>query len=230
MASISASRPRKVVSRVGRLFGVASSELTAGKSDCSPSMTSCHSRSGCSRSFSRCSPRSRRLDAIRQRIGDQRRASRRRGAPGRRDRRWRSGWRGGRAARRTSSPTGWPRRCGGRCGRAPPSRPATARRRAPAGRRPRPPSRPGADGKTAKNESPSVPTSTPPCASKAARSSSRWRSRMAGHRSSLLRSSRVEPSMSLKRNVTVPVRSSGIRCGVCGARGPRCKVALGFER
>ena len=120
------------------------------------------------------------LDAVRQRVRRPATASRRRGAPGRRGRRWRSGWRGGRAGRHTSSPTGWPRRCGGRCGRGPPRRPATARRRAHAGRRPRRRPRPGADGKTAKNESPSVPTSTPPCASKAARSSSRWRSRIGG--------------------------------------------------
>ena len=66
MASISASRPRNVVSRVGRLFGVASREPIAGKSFSSPPMTSCQRCSGCSRSLSRCSPEVAQLDAVGQ--------------------------------------------------------------------------------------------------------------------------------------------------------------------
>ncbi len=54
----SSSRPISGVAETGRLFGCASADLIAGKSCGSPSTSSCHSRSGDGRSFSRWDPRS----------------------------------------------------------------------------------------------------------------------------------------------------------------------------
>ena len=51
--------PEEARQPAGRLFGIASSDRRGGNSAASPSMTSCQTCSGCSRSFSRCSPRSR---------------------------------------------------------------------------------------------------------------------------------------------------------------------------
>lgn len=55
------------------------------------------------------------------------------------------------------------------------------------------------------NPSPPVANTCPPLRSNAARSSSSWRAREAGIASDAVCHSRVEPSMSVNRNVTVPV-------------------------
>ena len=61
-----ARAPRSVVSWVGRLFGTASSVRSGGNSAGRPSITSSYRCSGRERSFSRCSPRSRRLTPVGQ--------------------------------------------------------------------------------------------------------------------------------------------------------------------
>ena len=69
-ASSSASRPTNVVSWVGRLFGRASSDRSGGKSAGRPSATTWTIRTGALRSLSRCSPRSRRRDAVDRVVGE----------------------------------------------------------------------------------------------------------------------------------------------------------------
>ena len=61
-AAISPSRPTKARAR-GRFFGRAPRDRSAGKSARKPTMTSSNSRSGWSKSLSRCGPRSRTRDA-----------------------------------------------------------------------------------------------------------------------------------------------------------------------
>src|SRR5690349_14559516 len=58
--------------------------------------------------------------------------------------------------------------------------------------------------KTAKNASPSVETSTPPASSRAARRRAWWRSRSGPNAGPSAATRRVDPSMSVNRNVNVP--------------------------
>ena len=176
-SATSRSRPTNVVSWVGRLFGRASSDRSGGKSDGRPSTTSWASRSGARRSLSRCSPRSRRPMPVRQAVGDEgpRRVGEQDlaavgdgGDPGRpvdveSDER----------SRRPSRPR-------------PMCRPIRTRTTASSGQGSSARARWAATAaatadralrNTTKNESPSVPCSSPSCASNAARSSARCRSR-----------------------------------------------------
>ena len=206
----SRSRPTNVVSWVGRLFGRASSERIGGKSAGRPSMTTWAIRSGARRSLRRCWPRSRSETP--------------------------SGSSPSTSARVVSLSSTWPpwataamravrlmatpmtslpvdsispvcrpirTRIGAACGQgsAASARCASAAAdRASIARR-----------KMTKNESPSVPCSCPPYARFAARTMARWRSRRSRYGPVPSSSSmRVEPSMSLNRQVTVPVGGPGV--------------------
>ena len=68
-----------------------------------------------------------------------------------------------------------------------------------------------ADGVATKNESPCVSISCPPASSKAALSKRPWVDNTSAYRSRSFRSSTVEPSMSVKRKVRVPLGRSSIR-------------------
>ena len=126
-------------------------------------------------------------------------------APGRHARLRRRGPRGGRRGRRSCRHRGGPRRCGGPSGPGPRRRAARPRRRAPAGPAAAAATARGAEGKTAKKASPSVLISVPSPAAIASRSRAWWRSRRSVYASPSDSSSRVLPSMSVNRKVTVPV-------------------------
>ena len=129
-------------------------------------------RSGCSRSLSRCSPRSG-SDTSGGKVAFARAARRSpRRAPGRRDPPRRSSRRDAPRPRRRTRRRSVPRPCGAPCARGSARRRATDAARARAAPRPRPARPTGAAGKTAKNESPSVLTTRPSFASTADRTMS----------------------------------------------------------
>ena len=88
--------------------------------------------------------------------------------------------------------------------------PAMPRAPAPAGSRVAEATASLAEEKTAKNESPSVPSSFAPRSLRAARMIRRWPAKRSSYASPNAWSKRVEPSMSLKKNVTVPVGRGGV--------------------
>ena len=91
---------------------------------------------------------------------------------------------------------------------------------------------PAAVGKATKKASPCVSTSTPPSATNASRSTRRWPARASAYSSGpTRRNSRVDPSMSVNRNVTVPAgRSPGTDRVSPTTRSPAFSelVAVGF--
>ena len=138
-----------------------------------------------------------------------------RGRPCRRCRAARRARRRGRGSPRCRPPA---RPCAGPSGRGRRRRRASRGPRGRAAPR-RPPSTASrARGNAKKNASPCVSISTPPRSAKHSRISRRWSARSPSYRSPSCLSSAVEPSMSLKTNVTVPLGRAGIR-PVCKAPG-----------
>ena len=185
-----------------------SAPRSGGNSTRSPSATTCEIRSGRSTSFRRYEPRSRRKtpggrsSSTSSRVEDDR-------APGRRGRWRRCGRRDAPRSRRSARPRRPPPRNGCRSARRGRRRPATRGRRAPAGSRPPRQRHPRRCGRRRRTSRPGCRSPrrgsprTPPVAAPADRvSSSPYRSRP----SRLSRA--VEPSMSVNRKVTVPLRRS----------------------
>ena len=209
ISSSSRSRPTNDDSSIGRLLGRASSERIGGKSAGRPSITSCAIRSG-RRSLSRWAP-----SDLRDRPGP----------------RWPSTsdavasesstwppWPAAptRAARWTSWPTYAP---SASSSPSPVWRPIRTRIAPPSGHGSACSARcmsataavaAAASAKTAKNPSPSTWFSIPPWATSASRTIVRWRASNGRHAAvPSVDTSRVEPSMSVNRNVTSPVGRSG---------------------
>ena len=108
----------------------------------------------------------------------------------------------GRRCRRSPRRSRSARRCGSPCARG--SGPRASALCAP---RPRPRPRRPRRAKATKNASPCVSTSTPSCLANASRSARRCSARRSAYAAPCSCSSRVEPSTSVKRKVTVPVGS-----------------------
>ena len=233
--SISASRPTSVVTVPGRLEG--GSIVRSGRSSsAAPGTTRRWSRAGSSKSLTArspsstsatpCSPRRSRRERLGERAGqDDLAAVRRRRRSARRSSR--RSRRSPRARRRAVAREAGPRRGGGPSGRRTAARVGhgVGGERALAATT----ARGIRDGvaNAAKNASPSVLTTTPPAPSIASRSSRSWLATTAAQAADpTRRSSRVEPSMSVNRNVTAGPVGSPIR----GAHHRRRACTRGRER
>ena len=210
IASRSTARPTNDVSCPGRLPGIASSDRSGGNSRAQPGGDDLEDALRAREVGQPVLAEVDERDLVGQRVAHDLLGGVRHhhlSAVGRRPSPGRPGWWRGRSSRRRGRPR---RRCGGPC--APAARRArpTARRRAPAGRRGRRRAASRVVANTAWRPSPVVFTTWPPCpldrVAEDARRGARAPARIAAGCCS---QSRVEPSRSVNRNVTVPDGSSG---------------------